>query len=746
MGRTFMSDGCLINESKFDMSELISLVNTEQYDKLEESWLEIVESNNKSLQSLLEVVDLLLKREERKRANDFLMTLVSHYKQNERYEDALKILKRLLEYNFNGKELTKEVVECYTNIYKNRPYAKAMVEKTFGLEAAPNIHKTIERLERYFYLDCGDYVYHRSWGVGQVSFIDTESEKVNINFEKKSNHNIAMDIAPDILQKLEKDNLLVMMYAQKEQLNAMIDEDPVGLVKLALKYFKGRASVSQIKTRLVSGIIPPAAWSKWWTTTKKLLKKDPYIKLTGGTPANSFLEVRNSPKTQHQEILETLGSIKDVSKRVEITKKYISELKDAEQCRETLNEIIAIFKQEVDTKCKTATSIALECLSLLRELQGILKEDTTPYDTTMKEFLCAGENLPELINNISVLEYKKQLLLLMKELRPETWQEDFVSVFFTNDGNLWEFIMKELIAENKQNVAGKISLNIFNQFNAYPEHYIWFCKNGMQDRYPELYKDIDPAVMFNRLIELSDNIYFKIQKGRDGNLRTLTNKIKNLLESRGRDYVTGILNDTNAESIFTVISSSRGLDDMFKFSVENAIRNRFPDVFEEPILPRFDDNKIYVTKEGFEKRKKEFDHLMNVEFAENAYDLGEAISRGDLRENAEYKAAREKQALLVEKGERMKAELQKVVIIEPSSIHSESVSPGTKVILRQEGKTELEEYTLLGPWDVDIDRGIISYLSPIGKGLLDKKVGDVVTIKLPEGESMYEVVKIEKAL
>ena len=226
----------------------------------------------------------------------------------------------------------------------------------------------------------------------------------------------------------------------------------------------------------------------------------------------------------------------------------------------------------------------------------------------------------------------------------------------------------------------------------------------MQGRHTELYQNVDSATMFNRLIELLDNTHFKIQKGRDGDLKTIFNKIVNLLEDKGTGYAINILNDANAETIFNIVSSSKGLEDWFKVSIENAIRDRFPDLFEEPGIPTLDENKIYVTKEGYEKKKSEFDHLMNEEFAENARDLGEAISRGDLRENAEYKAAREKQAMLVGKAERMKAELQKIVIIEPHSVNSDIVSPGTKVTLRHEGKTELETYTILGPWDVDIKR------------------------------------------
>lgn len=740
-----MSNECVINTNKPNMNELISFVNTEQYDKLEDAWLGIIDSNSKNLQALFEVVDLLAKREDKKRAHDFLVTLAPHYKQRGHYQDVLEILKKVLEYNPKEKGMAKEIAECYSHIYKDRPYAKDLIEKTC-IETTSDIRCAITKLEKYFYLDCNDYVYHKSWGVGQVFSVDAQGEKVNINFEKKSNHSVAMDIAPAILQKLDKDDLLAMIYAQKDVLNKMIEENPVDLIKLTLKYFKGKASVSHIKNRLISGVIPPEAWSRWWTSTKKLLKKDPYIKLTDGTPTTSFLEFRASPMSHHHEILEKLSQTKDISKKIAITKSYISEMKNTEISKETLCEIVALFKNESDQLYGTNPSLVTECLLLLDEIQGVLMEEPGKYIPGIETLISTHKVLPELVENMDILEYKKHVLGLIKKIKSESWQKEFVSLFFANSGNLWEFIIRELVAEDKRHATEEIALRLFNHFNAYPEHYIWFCKNGMHGRHTELYNNIDPATMFNRLIELLDNLYFKIQKGREGDFKTTVNKIKNLLEDKGTDYAINILNDANAESIFNVVSSSKGLEDWIKVSIESVIQDRYPDLFEKPGLPKLDESKIYVTKEGYERRKREFDHLMNIEFPENARDLGEAISRGDLRENAEYKAAREKQAMLVEKAERIKAELQKVVIIDPHSIRPGTAAPGTKVTIRHQGKTEIEIYTILGPWDVDIEKGIISYLSPIGKGLLDKTAGETITIKLPEGESIYEIVKIEKVL
>jgi transcription elongation factor GreA len=726
--------------------EMTSLINTEQYDKLEDAWLGIVESDNKDLPALLDVVEQLARREERKRALDFLRLLVPRYKQNGLYHDVLTILKKILEYNLREKGLGASIAECFLNIYKERPYTNNVVEKA-GLETASDIYGAIRKLERYFCYDCGDYVYHKSWGVGEVVSIDPDNEKVNINFENKFNHSIAMDFVHDILQKLDKNDLLVMIYARKDALNKMVDDDPVGLIKMALKYFKGKTLVSNMKKRLTDGVVPAEAWSKWWSKTKKLLKKDLYIKITDGTSTKALIELRSSPASHHDDILENINDAEDINKKIEIARKYIFDVKDIEIHKETLGEIGDAFTKEVDKLNEANPSRAIECLLLLEEMQCLLKDDSARYKERIESIINGNGNLPELVDKIDLLEYKKQTLRIIKKLKSERWAEEFASVFFSNSGNLWEFIIKEFIKWNERKALEGLAYKVFNQFNAYPEHYIWFCKNAMNSRNAELYENIDKAILFKRLIELHDNIYYKIQKGRDGNLKAIINKIAKLLEDGGVDFVKNVLNDANAESVYNVISSSKGLEDWFMIAVESEIQARFPDIFEEQgPLPKLDENKLYVTKEGYEKRKKEFDHLMNVEFGENARDLGEAISRGDLRENAEYKAAREKQAMLVEKAERMKAELQKAVVIEPHTVSEDVASPGTRVTLRHQGETELEVYTILGPWDVDIDKGVISYLSPVGKGLLNRSVGETVTIKLPEGESTYEIMKIEKAL
>ncbi|MCF6149321.1 MAG: transcription elongation factor GreA [Candidatus Kuenenia sp.] len=733
-----------INRTIMNKNELEHLVNTEQYDKLEELWLDIVESEIKDKKPLFHIIGLLIKKEKRF-AHDFLIMLESYYKERNAYQDLLEVLKHILKYYPREKALAAKFANCYANIYKEKPYAKLLIDKS-NIETSPDIAGSIKKLEKYFMFEQGDYVYHKSWGVGKVASFDPEGEKICIDFEKKNNHGISLDLASDILQKLENDSLLAMMYSQKDILNKMIDENPVGLIRLTLKHFQGKATVNMIKEQLLSGVIPQSAWSKWWTKTKKLILKDPYIQFTEGTPTTALLEIRTTPLTPHQEIINKLCQCREIYKEIESTRKYITESKTTEHCKETLHEIMTMFTQEAEKLKETNPSAVIECLFLAEQVQNILNENQVNYNYMIETVIHNSDNLPQLIDNISILEYKKHVLSIIKKIYQENWQDKFVCLFFDQTNQLWEFIIKELLNDDMQDTLNSLSQKLFSHFNAYPEHYFWFCKNNFYGRFPNLYANIDSGTLFIQLIELINNIYFKMQKGRDGTIRSTFNKIKGLLDEKGTDYALNHLNESNAAGMYNVISSSKCLEDWFKISVESVIRDRFPTIIKKPEIQTLDENKIYVTREGYEKQKKELDHIMNIEFAENARDLGEAISRGDLRENAEYQAAREKQAQLVEKAERLKADLQKVVFIEPYNVKTKTVSPGTKVTIKNKIKETFETYTLLGPWDVDIDKNIISYLSPIGKGILNKKVGDTVTIQLPESEIICDIIKIEKAL
>lgn len=156
--------------------------------------------------------------------------------------------------------------------------------------------------------------------------------------------------------------------------------------------------------------------------------------------------------------------------------------------------------------------------------------------------------------------------------------------------------------------------------------------------------------------------------------------------------------------------------------------------------------KIPMTKEGYEKLKQELDRIIKVERPKNIKDIEEARAHGDLSENAEFHAAKEKQGHLDAKKRELEHKLSHAQIIDISKLTNEKVVFGSTVTLADTESGAIKKYTLVGQEEADIKKGKISVQSPVGKALIGHKVGDIVVIKAPARTVEYEIQEIEIAL
>lgn len=156
-------------------------------------------------------------------------------------------------------------------------------------------------------------------------------------------------------------------------------------------------------------------------------------------------------------------------------------------------------------------------------------------------------------------------------------------------------------------------------------------------------------------------------------------------------------------------------------------------------------DRIPMSKDGYERKRAELDRLKNDERHKLAEAVAHARSYGDLSENAEYDAAREAQGMLEAKISLMESELGRAVIVDTSNITTDTVKFGTKVKVLDLDLDEEEEFTLVGPGDEDYDQNKILTTSPIGEGLIGKKVGDEVVIPIPKGTISFRVLAIDVA-
>lgn len=150
----------------------------------------------------------------------------------------------------------------------------------------------------------------------------------------------------------------------------------------------------------------------------------------------------------------------------------------------------------------------------------------------------------------------------------------------------------------------------------------------------------------------------------------------------------------------------------------------------------------YYTKEGLEKLKNELTHLKSKGRSDIAYQIAEARDKGDLSENAEYDAAKDAQGHLEAKIAQLEDLVSSARLLDENNIDTSKVSILSKVTIKNTKNNASVTYTLVSEEEADLKAGKISTMSPIGRGLLGKKIGETATIKTPAGEMEFEVMKI----
>lgn len=161
-----------------------------------------------------------------------------------------------------------------------------------------------------------------------------------------------------------------------------------------------------------------------------------------------------------------------------------------------------------------------------------------------------------------------------------------------------------------------------------------------------------------------------------------------------------------------------------------------------PLKGDFVHRRLPITPDGYQKLQEELGRLLKVDRPKNIRDISEARAHGDLSENAEYHAAKEKQSFIEGRIQELKTKLALADVINPSKISQKKIAFGATVKVIDLSSDEEKRFMLVGPEEADAKNGKISISSPVGKALLNKEVGDVVNIKVPAKTVEYEILEI----
>jgi transcription elongation factor GreA len=149
-----------------------------------------------------------------------------------------------------------------------------------------------------------------------------------------------------------------------------------------------------------------------------------------------------------------------------------------------------------------------------------------------------------------------------------------------------------------------------------------------------------------------------------------------------------------------------------------------------------------ITRSGYEKLNAELRHLKTVERPQVIQAIEEARAHGDLSENAEFDAAKERQAYIEARVNDLSFKLNSADVIDPEKLPKDRAVFGSRVLLENIDSGEKVEYMLVGPEESDINQGLISIASPLGKAIVGREPGDEITLQAPGGKRVYELVEI----
>jgi transcription elongation factor GreA len=277
---------------------------------------------------------------------------------------------------------------------------------------------------------------------------------------------------------------------------------------------------------------------------------------------------------------------------------------------------------------------------------------------------------------------------------------------------------------------------------------VWLFKNMSGEKWYQR-AEIPYEKQLITLIHILDITYRDIENRRDtAENRKINKQVYNILFKEGA--LGGCIDQADTDTIiriYTFINDVKDLDPSDKKDLKDRILEKHPDFKffgdEEKIVKNLG---LIVTMGMYQEKQKQLVRIMDVEVPANSREIAFALSLGDLRENAEYKAAKEKQEILNSTVAKLKDEIERAQLFDPASVNVNRVSFGTKVLLQNRKSGKKEEYTILGPWESDPENKIISYLSPFGGAVLNKTVGEEFDFSINDEKVSYAVEEISTAL
>ena len=566
---------------------------------------------------------------------------------------------------------------------------------------------------------------HRSWGFGRIKTVDTVFARFTIDFPGKAGHPMDLGFAAESLKPVPKDHILARKATDLDAVRHLAAHH-LDLIKIVLNSFGGKATADQIQQVLADVITDD--WKKWWETAKREMKKDGHFIVP--TKKTEPVVYQAQETSLQDRLLADLRKAKGLKARVVVVYeilKGVSDLKDKAACAQ---EVIASLNPDIASHQRNQPAVALEAIFARDELREAAGLPGTDEISVAQIWSQDGIRFGPLIEAIPAAKHHRALESF-KVANPDRWVDVFRSALNFVSAKLVKEIVSVLVHDGKLALLKETLARLINQHTASTELLLWFGRERTED-----FVDILGPEVFRAMLTAMERDQF--QERRSNRLRDF------ILEDQAL-----IVELTSTADIEVVKDLTRALklspvfDDMDKRSLLARLVKAHPAVQS---LVSGEQAKqeagLLVSWASLERRRLEYQELVEKKIPANSKEIAIARSYGDLRENHEYKAAKEMQKILMRQKEDLEAALNRARGQDFANAKTDVVGPGTIVVATDLANNQAETFTILGAWDSDPDAGVISYLTPVAMALLNRKVGDEVEFELHGSKRRHRIESI----
>ena len=604
----------------------------------------------------------------------------------------------------------------------------------------------IDTGEKISLLEPGVFCLHKSWGPGVIKEWDLFGDKISIDFDGKPDHSMKLQFAANSLEVLNNDHIFAKYVGNPEETKQMAIDEPVNFAFEVLTSFGGSLFLDHWEDKVKGRIVPDEKYKSWWESAKKKIRADRRFVLP--SKRNLPFELREEDIAPSDALIGDFNEAKDVKAKIAILELMLKDLSlfddPASQLKDVIGSISPLFVVAFRKSAASSVELLIARDDLISKIDGFELGEGTQLSEILKE---NKDKISEIVRGMGVGR-QRQVYDGVKETFPETWSSELISSMEGSGARAIGEITKYLSDFDKDAELSDYLNTGLDQRSIGFEVLTWICKER---------KGLSADSFDHKGISAS--IIGALERDHLDESTPKTNRLHDLLIDDS-ELIPDLLADSDDTEIrhFTRrIQATPVFEGLNKNSLLARIVKKFP-VVEDLITgekAEGADSKegeiekpsgLIVSWESLQDRQEKLEDIINKQIPENSKEIGIAREYGDLRENFEFKAAKQQQAVLMRQKAELEAEISTARGTDFSDANTSIVSVGTIVNFEDLNSGNEETVTVLGAWDTDTEKGIVSYLSGMGAAMLGKSEGE--EIELPtekEGEMRTVLIKEIKA-